>query len=71
MPMGVASISLTCRIPSASIARMCAGSASPLIFAFSAGTRLYSTIVVFPEPDTPVTTVSRPFGISTSNGFTV
>ena len=28
-------------------------------------------MVVLPEPDTPVTTVSRPFGISTSRGFTV
>ena len=28
-------------------------------------------MVVLPEPDTPVTTVSRPFGISTSSGLTV
>ena len=33
--------------------------------------RLSKTRVVFPEPDTPVTTVSRPLGISTSRGFTV
>ena len=36
-----------------------------------AGMRLSSTMVVLPEPDTPVTTVSRPFGISTSSGLTV
>ena len=71
MPMGVASMSLTCAIPSASIERIWAGSALPLMTASSAGTRLSSTIVVLPEPDTPVTTVSRPLGISTSSGFTV
>ena len=71
MPMGVASMSLTCAMPSASTARIWAGSALPLIFACSAGIRLSSTMVVLPEPDTPVTTVSRPFGISTSRGFTV
>ncbi len=32
---------------------------------------LSSTIVVFPEPDTPVTTVRRPFGTFISRGFTV
>ena len=28
-------------------------------------------MVVLPEPDTPVTTVSRPLGMATSSGFTV
>lgn len=45
--------------------------ALPFIFASSAGTRLSSTIVVLPEPDTPVTTVSRPLGMSSSKGLTV
>ena len=36
-----------------------------------AGARLSRISVVFPEPDTPVTTVSRPLGMSTSRGFTV
>ena len=71
MPMGVASMSLTWAMPAASTVRMCAGSGLPLIFASSAGIRLSSTMVVLPEPDTPVTTVSRPLGISTSKGFTV
>ena len=71
MPMGVASMSLTCAMPSARISRICAGRALPFIFASSAGTRLSSTIVVFPEPDTPVTTVSRPLGMSSSKGLTV
>ena len=39
--------------------------------ASSAGIRLSSTMVVLPEPDTPVTTVRRPLGISTSSGLTV
>ena len=39
--------------------------------AFSPGARLSSTSVVLPEPDTPVTTVSRPLGRRTSSGFTV
>ena len=36
-----------------------------------AGLNISSTIVVLPEPDTPVTAVSRPRGISTDNGPTV
>ena len=36
-----------------------------------AGINISSTIVVLPEPDTPVTAVSRPRGISTDNGPTV
>lgn len=50
---------------------ICDGIFCPLIFALSAGIRLSSTIVVFPEPETPVTTVSRPIGIRTSKGCTV
>ena len=45
--------------------------ASPAMRALSAGTRLSSTSVVFPEPETPVTTVSRPFGISRPSARTV
>ena len=71
MPMGVASMSLTCAMPSALTDRMCGGSAWPLMPASSAGIRLSSTMVVLPEPDTPVTTVSRPLGIVTSSGLTV
>ena len=48
-----------------------AGSALPAMVASSAGIRLSSTMVVLPEPDTPVTTVRRPLGISTSSGLTV
>ena len=58
-------------MPSASMYFTCAGSFCPLVFAFSAGIRLSSTIVVFPDPETPVTTVSRPIGIRTSKGCTV
>ena len=36
-----------------------------------AGTRLSKTNVVFPDPETPVTTMSLPFGISTDRGLTV
>ena len=71
MPMGVASMSLTCAMPSALTARTCGGSALPRIPASSAGIRLSSTMVVLPEPDTPVTTVSRPLGMATSSGLTV
>ena len=71
MPMGAASMSFTCAMPSARISRMCGGSARPPMLASSAGIRLSSTMVVLPEPDTPVTTVSRPFGMSTSSGWTV
>ena len=39
--------------------------------AASPGTKLSRISVVLPEPDTPVTTVSRPLGISTFKGFTV
>ena len=71
MPMGVASISFTCAISSASTLFTCAGRAVPFTFACKAGIRLSSTSVVLPEPDTPVTTVSRPLGSSSSSGFTV
>ena len=71
MPMGVASMSLTWRMPSASMRFTCAGSLPPAVAAARAGTRLSSTMVVLPEPDTPVTTVSRPLGMSASRGLTV
>ena len=71
MPIGVASTSLACAMPGASTARTCAGSGRPSIVAASAGTRLSRTSVVLPDPDTPVTTLSRPFGNATSSGFTV
>ena len=71
MPMGAASISLTWVMPSGTIERICSGSFWPWMAAFRLGTRLSSTRVVLPEPETPVTTVSRPLGISMSSGFTV
>ena len=43
----------------------------PAVCAASAGTRLSRISVVLPEPDTPVTTVSRPLGMSTFSGLTV
>ena len=70
-PMGVASIRFARCRPSASIARTCFGSGSSANRALSAGTRLSSTSVVFPDPETPVMAVSRPRGISTDNGLTV
>ena len=71
MPIGVASISLTCSIPGASIAVTWTGSVSPRMEACKAGIRLSRIRVVLPDPDTPVTAVSRPFGIFTVSGFTV
>ena len=72
MPMGVASMSLTLR-DARRVDRRGRGRAGRrrAICASSAGTRLSSTRVVLPEPETPVTTVSRPLGMSTSSGFTV
>ena len=58
-------------MPAASRTRTWAGGFSPAAAALSAGTRLSSTSVVLPEPDTPVTAVSRPRGTSTARGFTV
>ena len=71
MPMGVASISFTWAMPAASTDCTWGGSGLPLQAASSAGIRLSSTIVVLPEPDTPVTTDSRPFGNDTDRGLTV
>ena len=71
MPMGVASMSFTCAMPSASTAFTCPGRAVPFTLACSAGMRLSRMRVVLPLPDTPVTTVSRPLGRSSSSGFTV
>ena len=71
MPIGVASMSFTCPIPTACTSLTWAGRAAPLVLAASAGTRLSKINVVLPDPDTPVTTVRRPFGISTSSGLTV
>ena len=70
MPIGVASINLTCRICSLK-SRYMAGKFFPGYFSFKPGIRLSRISVVLPEPDTPVITVSLPCGISTSNGFTV
>ena len=58
-------------MPGAETDRTCAGSACPRMVACKPGIRLSSTIVVLPEPETPVTTVSLPFGILTINGLTV
>ena len=69
--MGVASMSFTRLIPSASTAFTWSGSFLPSIHAERAGTRLSRTNVVFPEPETPVTAVSLPLGILISKGFTV
>ena len=69
--MGVASMSFTRRMPGASTSRTWPGSFSPAVAASSPGMRLSSTMVVFPEPETPVTTVSLPWGMATSKGFTV
>lgn len=69
--MGVASMRFARPMPGASTARTCAGSTSPAIEARSAGTRLSSTRVVLPEPDTPVTAVSLPRGMAISSGLTV
>ena len=58
-------------MPGASTRSTCPGSAVPASDAFSPATRLSSTSVVFPEPDTPVTQVRRPFGMRASSGCTV
>ena len=71
MPMGVASMRFARRMPSASIAVTCSGSVWPVAAAVSAGISVSSTSVVLPEPDTPVTAMSRPLGISIAKGFTV
>ena len=71
MPMGVASMSFTCSMPSARMSVTWSGIRFPRVNASNAGTRLSKIRVVLPDPETPVTTVSRPLGISTSNGFTV
>ncbi len=71
MPMGVASMSFTRWMPGASTAVTCAGSGCPAMTASRPGTRLSRIRVVLPEPDTPVTTVSRPLGMVTARGFTV
>ncbi len=71
MPMGVASMSLTCRMPAASMPRTCGGRGFPAAAAARAGTRLSRISVVLPEPETPVTTESRPFGNETQSGCTV
>ena len=71
MPIGVASISLTCLMPSASIDRMWGGTILAPQSASSAGTRLSRISVVLPDPDTPVITVSAVFGMRTESGKTV
>ena len=57
--------------PSASRSRTCVDCGDLSIRDCKAGINISSTIVVLPEPDTPVTAVSRPRGISTDNGPTV
>ena len=58
-------------MPSASTAMTWSGSLRPAMRASRPGIRLSRIRVVLPDPDTPVTTVSRPLGMSTSRGFTV
>ena len=70
-PIGVASIRCALDTPSASRSRTCVGCGDLSIRDCKAGINISSTIVVLPEPDTPVTAVSRPRGISTDNGPTV
>ena len=62
---------MTCLIPSASIFTICSGIFFGEVKESSAGTRLSKTIVVLPEPETPVTTVNLPFGMSIFRGLTV
>ena len=71
IPIGVASMSFTDLMPGASIAFTCEGLAPSPVSDFRAGIRLSSTSVVFPDPETPVTAMRRPFGKSTAAGFTV
>ena len=71
MPIGVASISLTWRMPGALTERTCSGGFFPSISADSPGIRLSRISVVLPYPDTPVTAVSRPLGNRTDSGLTV
>ena len=71
IPIGVASISLTCRIPSAVTDLICPGSGLLLMTASRAGIRLSRISVVLPEPETPVTAIIRPLGKSASSGLTV
>ncbi len=69
MPIGVASISFTWEIPAGSTERTWEGRGVFAIAASMPGTRLSRIRVVFPEPETPVTTVRRPLGIFTLSGF--
>ena len=71
MPMGEASIRFARWIPSAVMLLTGKGSFSPAQWAERPGIRLSSTMVVLPEPETPVTAVSLPFGISTVSSWTV
>ena len=71
MPIGEASISFTCRIPGAWRSAHGSGSLFPRMKASRPGIRLSSIRVVLPDPETPVTAVSLPFGISVSSDFTV
>ena len=71
VPIGVASMTLTRLTPPASTDSTCSGNGIPDMTAWRAGTKLSNTMVVLPDPDTPVTTVMRPIGISRSRGCTV
>ena len=64
-------MSLARVMPPASTPFTWAGRELPAAAAARAGRRLSRIRVVLPDPDTPVTTVSRPLGRSTSRGFTV
>ena len=71
MPIGVESTMRTRSTPAGSIEVTCAGSGRSSVLASIAGTSDSRIIVVLPEPETPVTAVSRPRGIATSRARTV
>ena len=71
LPIGTLSINSIFLMPSQSISRTSSGNSSPLICDFTAGYNASKSNVVLPLPDTPVTAVSFPFGISMSNGLTL
>ena len=71
MPIGVESTMRTRSTPAGSIEVTCAGSGRSSVHASIAGTSDSRIIVVLPEPETPVTAVSRPRGIATSRACTV
>jgi hypothetical protein len=62
-PIGEASTRWTRLMPAGETERTCRGRSAPSALARRAGTRLSRPRVVLPDPDTPVTAVSRPRGI--------